>query len=206
MRTRKCSDCGKPISHKTGRCRKCFVKSRVGHPVSDETRLKLTNAITGKSLSEEAKQKISNALKGRKFPARDEKIKAFNAIRKERIEQEYAAGLIPVGNNGSNELGTRRVHNGYIAVKVATHKGNKNVMAEHRYLMEQAIGRKLERHEQVHHIDGNKTNNDLSNLVLITASQHNKLNHFIGLINESTDEQRKAILKTLQFRFPDIFN
>jgi len=45
----------------------------------------------------------------------------------------------------------------------------------HRYVMEQHLGRKLEKSEVVHHVDGNKFNNDISNLKLLTASEHAKL-------------------------------
>lgn len=40
---------------------------------------------------------------------------------------------------------------------------------------EHALGRPLTRTEFVHHIDGNKTNNDNSNLLICTASYHNSL-------------------------------
>ena len=46
---------------------------------------------------------------------------------------------------------------------------------EHRYVMEQSMGRKLHRDEHVHHIDGNKLNNDPHNLQVLTASEHTKL-------------------------------
>lgn len=42
----------------------------------------------------------------------------------------------------------------------------------HRRLMEEHIGRKLKPNEVVHHIDGNKLNNDLSNLKLMTRREH----------------------------------
>jgi hypothetical protein len=45
---------------------------------------------------------------------------------------------------------------------------------EHRYNWEQANGRELQSHEQVHHLDGNKENNDPSNLVTISKSDHHK--------------------------------
>lgn len=45
----------------------------------------------------------------------------------------------------------------------------------HRRKMEEHIGRKLKPNEVVHHIDGNKTNNDLSNLQLMTRKEHIKI-------------------------------
>lgn len=46
---------------------------------------------------------------------------------------------------------------------------------EHRRIMEKYLGRKLEDHEDVHHIDGDKLNNHISNLRLMNKSDHTKL-------------------------------
>lgn len=46
---------------------------------------------------------------------------------------------------------------------------------EHVYVMEQHIGRKLEKNECVHHIDGNRSNNDIQNLKLMTISEHSRM-------------------------------
>lgn len=46
---------------------------------------------------------------------------------------------------------------------------------EHRYVMQKHLGRKLDRKEHVHHIDGDKTNNSLSNLQVLSESDHHKL-------------------------------
>jgi len=43
---------------------------------------------------------------------------------------------------------------------------------EHRWLMEQKLGRKLETWEEVHHIDRDATNNRLDNLVVLVRKEH----------------------------------
>lgn len=47
-----------------------------------------------------------------------------------------------------------------------------NRILEHRKVMQEHLGRELTSDEIVHHIDGNKLNNDISNLVLTTRSAH----------------------------------
>lgn len=42
----------------------------------------------------------------------------------------------------------------------------------HRRIMEEHIGRKLKPTEIVHHIDGNKLNNDISNLKIVSRKEH----------------------------------
>lgn len=46
---------------------------------------------------------------------------------------------------------------------------------EHIYVMSNHIGRKLKKNECVHHIDRDRTNNSLDNLLLMTNSEHAKL-------------------------------
>ena len=43
---------------------------------------------------------------------------------------------------------------------------------EHRKVMEQFLGRKLDFNELVHHKDGNKLNNSIENLEIVTRSEH----------------------------------
>jgi hypothetical protein len=51
---------------------------------------------------------------------------------------------------------------------------------EHRVVAEQKLGRKLITGEIVHHIDGDKLNNDPSNLEVLTAAEHMR-RHGIGI-------------------------
>lgn len=52
---------------------------------------------------------------------------------------------------------------------------------EHRFIIEQRIGRKLKRDEVVHHIDGNRANNDISNLAIMTRGEHSALHRRMEL-------------------------
>lgn len=71
-------------------------------------------------------------------------------------------------------IGTKRVTNeGYIDIKIPSDHSSRSRdwMKEHRYIMEIFLGRKLLPEENVHHINGDKTDNRLENLELWITKQ-----------------------------------
>lgn len=48
---------------------------------------------------------------------------------------------------------------------------------EHRFVVEQFLGRKLNTNEYVHHINGDKRDNRIENLQVVTPQEHNDIHH-----------------------------
>lgn len=73
---------------------------------------------------------------------------------------------------------------------------NGSTIDEHRFVMQQHLGRSLQFNECVHHINGNKKDNRLENLEVISRSEHTK-NHFLdGTLKpppRPTDEQKESL-------------
>lgn len=96
------------------------------------------------------------------------------------------------GHNHPNWKGGRSVNcQGYVTVPAKDHPNampNGRIL-EHRLVAEKKLGRLLESNEVVHHIDGNKENNDPSNLVVFTREKHN-LTHR-ELLDKVTQLKRK---------------
>ena len=64
----------------------------------------------------------------------------------------------------------------------------KDRIPEHRAVMEKHIGRILKSTECIHHIDGNRLNNSLNNLVIVSRSEHNTLHKSEEVKHRTRDE------------------
>lgn len=73
--------------------------------------------------------------------------------------------------------GTPWYKGGYIASGYRVITVDRKKHLEHRYIMEQHLGRELTRAEDVHHRDGDKLNNDIDNLRVMSKKDHTRL-HF----------------------------
>lgn len=83
-----------------------------------------------------------------------------------------------------NAVGISLKPSGYFEYTRGANKGRR----VHDVLFEDSIGRKLLPHEVVHHLDGDRGNNDPTNLVLMTRAEHSRLHrieeHQAGKIRE----------------------
>ena len=78
---------------------------------------------------------------------------------------------------------------GYIEYTTGPHKHR----GEHVVIAEQAIGRHIKPNECVHHIDGNKRNNDPSNLVVMTFEDHSRLHAMQKIHHRSRNEKGQFV-------------
>lgn len=100
-----------------------------------------------------------------KLSAAKGKKRTFTTEWKENLK----ASLIRRGELYSKGISVKK--DGYIEY---TRGKNKN-RGVHVVVMEEHVGRRLRSDEVVHHIDGNRSNNSLCNLALMTRAEHSRL-------------------------------
>lgn len=152
---------------------------------STETRAKISAARKGQKPSAAARAKMSAALVGNQR-TRGKKYGPYSAERRERIgaaqrgrkrgplTAEHRAKLTGrIGALAWNWKGGRTIATtGYVRVRVTD-----RYRYEHRVVMERILGRPLARGEQVHHINGIKTDNRPENLELFPNAAAHAAHH-----------------------------
>ena len=131
--------------------------------------------ILGVSISTARASLIASGVKMRK-PSESMALSSFKwgshmVGRKLGSPSAETRAKISAANFGRGK-GTRTKHTGY---EVVTRHGPNQHRGVHDLVVEAIIGRRLEKHEVVHHKDQNRKNNDPSNLQLMTRSEHQKL-------------------------------
>lgn len=124
--------------------------------------------------------------------------RAYGTVNK--IVDRYCIRHADVGKRESHSQwkGGRIIHGNYVLLRLSKEDpyfemcNSSGYVMEHRYIMAKSLGRPLTRKETIHHIDGNTTNNDLSNLQLRQAN-HGKGQKYICCDCGSTNIKSEKI-------------
>ena len=89
--------------------------------------------------------------------------------------------------NNKNWAGGKCMAAGYVKIRdpLNVMRDSRGYVWEHRLVMAKHLGRPLLRTEVVHHIDENKSNNDITNLILF-SSQAEHISHHRSLNDKQT--------------------
>lgn len=88
------------------------------------------------------------------------------------------------GDKSTSKFCSRECYNVHVRINSSNATNNyvkrsKTPKNEHRCIVEEILQRKLNENEVVHHLDCNPLNNDISNLVVLSRSDHAKLHSLL---------------------------
>ena len=163
-------------------------KGKKRKPFSEETKKKIGEAhkgltpMLGKKHSDETKLKMSISKKGRKLTEEHKKkLSLINLGKRLSEETKQKMSKSRIGEKNWNWNGGK-TKNKYGYVILNTENG---FIREHRLLIENFLGRKLNPEEVIHHINGNTSDNRLENLRLFANnSEHQKYHRIQNKLSE----------------------
>lgn len=117
--------------------------------------------------------------------------KTFNKKGADMFCSNKCLGISKRGEHHPNWKGGKTTdENGYVSVWTEESNKGINRVKEHRLVMEKHLGRKLRSDEIVHHKDHNPSNNDISNLEIMTRAEHSRLHAY-----EKWERQKRKGIK-----------
>jgi len=205
MAESKCCICGKELSYyreKDVRCIGCYKKHKnpskhKGMKIQFNTgRTHFKKGMVpwnlGLKMTDEERMAQSKRLKGKPMP----KPLGFSETMR-RVNPPIGKKLRFDWRDKEKELRVWRC--GYVYVYAPDHPTSRKkapdygYVAEHRMIMELSLGRGLTKTEVIHHIDGDKSNNNIENLICCDSPRsHNKIHTKMEIFVEQLIREGKV--------------
>lgn len=178
----KCPICGEPKLSESKTCRACYrsginkqennVNWKGGKPKCKGCG-KILNDYTS-SLCRECYQAQSKGENNPNWKGGKPKCKKCGAELSDYVSTHCRKCSNQLENNPNWKGGTVKHSAGYAQEKYSKHpnSNSRGYILQHRLVMSEYLGRSLTADELVHHIDGDKLNNNIGNLQLTTRQEH----------------------------------
>ena len=137
-------------------------RGRIRKPMSDDLKSNLIHLYVEQKLSTRTIGKIL----GKTHDYVSDKLKELGIVVDDKVTALQS-------ERNPDWKGGKTISQGY--VEISSRAIGPKRKREHQLVMENFIGRELHENEVVHHIDGDKLNNNINNLALMDKSAHSRL-------------------------------